>query len=128
MLRNSVDTTKSLLESELKIQHAELSESLLFASLEKIFIEERIYKDKEYEQSKNEDDAIKHITKRLKPFAESFVRAITRDDVAKLLDVKMRRIIKFNSEKADAYIKSRNDKIAEIANNLAHLVGRTSGC
>lgn len=125
VLRNSVDTTKSLLESELKIQHAELSESLLFASLEKIFIEERIYKDKEYEQSKNEDDAIKHITKRLKPFAESFVRAITRDDVAKLLDVKMRRIIKFNSEKADAYIKSLNDKLAEIDNNLAHLVEYT---
>ena len=125
VLRNSVDTTKSLLESELKIQHAELSESLLFASLEKIFIEERIYKDKEYEQSKNEDDAIKHITKRLKPFAESFVRAITRDDVAKLLDVKMRRIIKFNSEKADAYIKSLSDKIAEIDNNLAHLVEYT---
>lgn len=125
VLRNSVDTTKSLLESELKIQRAELSESLLFASLEKIFIEERIYKDKEYEQSKNEDDAIKHITKRLKPFAESFVRAITRDDVAKLLDVKMRRIIKFNSEKADAYIKSLNDKIAEIDNNLAHLVEYT---
>ena len=125
VLRNSVDTTKSLLESELKIQHDELSESLLFASLEKIFIEERIYKDKEYEQSKNEDDAIKHITKRLKPFAESFVRAITRDDVAKLLDVKMRRIIKFNSEKADAYIKSLNDKLAEIDNNLAHLVEYT---
>ena len=125
VLRNSVDTTKSLLESELKIQHAELSENLLFASLEKIFIEERIYKDKEYEQSKNEDDAIKHITKRLKPFAESFVRAITRDDVAKLLDVKMRRIIKFNSEKADAYIKSLNDKLAEIDNNLAHLVEYT---
>ena len=125
VLRNSVDTTKSLLESELKIQHAELSESLLFASLEKIFIEERIYKDKEYEQSKNEDDAIKHITKRLKPFAESFVRAITRNDVAKLLDVKMRRIIKFNSEKADAYIKSLNDKLAEIDNNLAHLVEYT---
>ena len=114
-----------MLESELKIQRAELSESLLFASLEKIFIEERIYKDKEYEQSKNEDDAIKHITKRLKPFAESFVRAITRDDVAKLLDVKMRRIIKFNSEKADAYIKSLNDKLAEIDNNLAHLVEYT---
>ena len=125
VLRNSVDTTKSLLESELKIQRAELSESLLFASLEKIFIEERIYKDKEYEQSKNEDDAIKHITKRLKPFAESFVRAITRDDVAKLLDVKMRRIIKYNSEKADAYIKSLNDKLAEIDNNLAHLVEYT---
>lgn len=125
VLRNSVDTTKSLLESELKIQRAELSESLLFASLEKIFIEERIYKDKEYEQSKNEDDAIKHITKRLKPFAESFVRAITRDDVAKLLDVKMRRIIKYNSEKADAYIKSLNDKIVEIDNNLAHLVEYT---
>ncbi|MGM9833510.1 MAG: DNA gyrase/topoisomerase IV subunit A [Candidatus Limisoma sp.] len=125
VLRNSVDTTKSLLESELKIQRAELSESLLFASLEKIFIEERIYKDKEYEQSKNEDEAIKHITKRLKPFAESFVRPITRDDVAKLLDVKMRRIIKFNSEKADANIKSLNDKIAEIDNNLAHLVEYT---
>ena len=74
VLRHSVDTTKELLRTELAIQRGELTESLLYASLEKIFIEERIYKDKEYEQSANLDEAIVHIDKRLEPFKPGFVR------------------------------------------------------
>ena len=84
VLRHSVDTTKELLRTELAIQRGELTESLLYASLEKIFIEERIYKDKEYEQSANLDEAIVHIDKRLEPFKPGFVREITRDDIMKL--------------------------------------------
>ena len=125
VLRYSVDTTKSLLEKELLIQASELKESLLFASLEKIFIEERIYKDKEYEQSKDEDSAIKHIDKRLTPFKPNFVREITRDDIARLLEVRMKRIIKFNSEKADNYIQSLKDRIDEINEHLNNLVEYT---
>ena len=111
VLRHSVDTTKELLRTELAIQRGELTESLLYASLEKIFIEERIYKDKEYEQSANLDEAIVHIDKRLEPFKPGFVREITRDDIMKLFDIKMGRILKFNSDKANAYIESLKDRI-----------------
>lgn len=125
VLRHSVDTTKDLLRQELEIQKSEYLESLLFASLEKIFIEERIYKDKEYEQSKDEESAIKHIDKRLTPFKQNFVREITHDDIARLLEVKVKRIIKFNSEKADNNIMMLKDKINEIDKHLANLVGYT---
>jgi topoisomerase-4 subunit A len=125
VLRHSVDTTKDLLRQELEIQKSEYLESLLFASLEKIFIEERIYKDKEYEQSKDEESAIKHIDKRLTPFKPNFVREITHDDIARLLEVKVKRIIKFNSEKADNNIMMLKDKINEIDKHLANLVGYT---
>lgn len=125
VLRHSVDTTKDLLRQELEIQKNEFLENLLFASLEKIFIEERIYKDKEYEQSKDEESAIKHIDKRLTPFKPNFVREITHDDIARLLEVKVKRIIKFNSEKADNNIMMLKDKINEIDKHLANLVGYT---
>ena len=125
VLRHSVDTTKDLLRQELEIQKSEYLESLLFASLEKIFIEERIYKDKEYEQSKDEESAIKHIDKRMTPFKPNFVREITHDDIARLLEVKVKRIIKFNSEKADNNIMMLKDKINEIDKHLANLVGYT---
>lgn len=125
VLRHSVDTTKDLLRQELEIQKNEYLENLLFASLEKIFIEERIYKDKEYEQSKDEESAIKHIDKRLTPFKQNFVREITHDDIARLLEVKVKRIIKFNSEKADNNIMMLKDKINEIDKHLANLVGYT---
>ncbi len=95
-----MDTTKHLLQRELEIQRGELRESLLYASLEKIFIEERIYKDKEYEQSKSVDEAVAHIDKRLEPFKPSFVRDVTRDDILKLLEIKMKRILKFNADSA----------------------------
>lgn len=125
VLRKSVDTTKELLRKELVIQRSELSESLLFASLEKIFIEERIYKDKEYEQSKNIDAAVTHIDKRLEPFKPTFVREITRDDIMHLFDIKMGRILKFNSEKADNNIATLKEKIALIDKELAALVDYT---
>lgn len=122
VLRHSVDTTKHLLQRELEIQRGELRESLLYASLEKIFIEERIYKDKEYEQSKSVDEAVAHIDKRLEPFKPSFVRDVTRDDILKLLEIKMKRILKFNADSADTYIQSLKDHIDVINDKLTRMV------
>ena len=125
VLRSSVDNTKELLRRELEIQRGELMESLLYASLEKIFIEERIYKDKEYEQSANLDMAVAHIDKRLTPYKADFVSEITRDDILRLLEIKMGRILRFNSEKADNYIESLKEKVKEIDHHLATLVDYT---
>lgn len=122
VLRRSVDDTKDLLRRELEIQRGELLESLMFASLERIFIEQRIYKDKEYEQSRNIDEAVAHIDKRLEPFKPTFVREVKRDDIVRLFDIKMGRILKFNSDKADEYIASLKDRISAINENLEHLV------
>ena len=122
VLRHSVDSTKDLLQRELEILRGELTESLLYASLEKIFIEERIYKDKEYEQSRTIDEAISHIDKRLDPYKPKFVREITRDDILKLFEIKMGRILKFNSDKANAYIESLNERIQEMNDKLNRMV------
>ncbi len=122
VLRHSVDTTKELLRRELEILRNELTESLLYSSLEKIFIEERIYKDKEYEQSADIDEAIAHIDKRLEPYKPDFVREITRDDILRLFEIKMGRILKFNTDKANAYIESLKERISEIDRKLASMV------
>ena len=81
VLRRSVDNTKDLLRRELLIRRGELMESLHFASLEQIFIEERIYKDRPFEQAKDLDAAVAHIDSRLEPFKPSFVREVTREDI-----------------------------------------------
>ncbi|MEG0010598.1 MAG: DNA gyrase/topoisomerase IV subunit A [Muribaculaceae bacterium] len=122
VLRFSVDSTKDMLRQELEIQKSETQESLHFASLEKIFIEERIYKDKEFEQSETMEQAVAHIDKRLDPFKPSFVREITSDDILRLMEIKMGRILKFNSEKSENYIANLNERIATIDNKLNNIV------
>lgn len=122
VLKHSTDNTMELLKTELEIQKQELLESLLFASLEKIFIEERIYKDRGFEESKDMDAAIVHVDKRLTPFKEHFIREITREDILKLMEIKMARILKFNSLKAEELIAAMNNQIAEIDHHLSHLV------
>lgn len=122
VLKHSADTTKDLIRKELLIRRGELSESLHFASLEKIFIEERIYKDKEFEQALSMGIAVKHVAKRLEPFRELFVRNITRDDILKLMEIKMARILKFNKDKADENIARMKAEIAKIDRDLANLV------
>ncbi len=122
VLRHSVDTTKDLLRRELEILRGELQESLFYSSLEKIFIEERIYKDKEYEQSKSIDEAVAHIDKRLTPFKPDFVRDVTRDDILKLLEIKMKRILKFSADTAAANIELLKQRIAEIDDKLTRMV------
>lgn len=99
VLRHSTDDTLHLLRTELEIHKSEQEETLFFASLEKIFIEERIYKDKEFENAKDMDEAIAHIDLRLTPFKPDFIREVTREDILKLMEIKMGRILKFNSEK-----------------------------
>lgn len=125
VLRYSVDSTKELLRQELLIQKSEMLEALHFASLEKIFIENRIYKDKEFEQSKDMDAAVAHIDKRLEPFKPNFIREVTSDDILKLMEIKMRRILKFSSDKADEYIASLDEKIAKINEHLDNIIGYT---
>ncbi|MFA7043152.1 MAG: DNA gyrase/topoisomerase IV subunit A [Bacteroidales bacterium] len=125
VLKTSADTTMELLRLELEIHKSELQESLLFASLEKIFIEERIYKDKGFEDSKDMEQAIRHVDKRLEPFKPNFIREITSEDILKLLEIKMNRILKFNSVKADELIASMKTQVEEIDHNLTHIVNYT---
>ena len=125
VLRHSVDTTRELLRKELEIQLGEVQELLHFASLERIFIEERIYKDKEFEESATMEAAVAHIDKRLTPWKPKFIREVTEDDIMKLMEIKMGRILKFNSKKADELIASYNERIAGIKNNLSHIVDYT---
>ncbi|MCD8287920.1 MAG: DNA gyrase/topoisomerase IV subunit A, partial [Porphyromonadaceae bacterium] len=125
VLRRSTDRTVHLLQEELRIQRGELCESLLFLSLEKIFIEERIYKDKNFEESRTINDAIAHIDKRLEPFKKNFFREITKEDLLKLLEIKMARILKFNADKTDQQIANIKTDIEEIDNNLIHITDYT---
>ncbi len=122
LLRISTDHTKDLLKLELEIQRDELLEQLFFVTLEKIFIENRIYKDKEFEESTSQDEVVKHIDKRLEPFKKDFIREVTREDILKLLDIKMVRITKFDSKKADDTIIGIQKKLKELEYNLKNLV------
>ena len=125
VLKKSVDNTLALLRQELEIHKGELQESLHFASLEKIFIEERIYKDKEFEQSKDMDAACEHIDNRLTPFYPQFIREVKKEDILRLMEIKMGRILKFNTDKAEEIIAKMKSDIAEIDAHLANIVGYT---
>lgn len=121
VLRRSVDNTRELLRRELLIRRDELTEALHFASLEKIFIEERIYKDKQFENAKDMDAACEHIDERLTPFYPSFVREVTKDDILRLMEIKMARILKFNKDKADELIARMKAEIERIDRDLANM-------
>ena len=125
VLRHNTDYTMGLLRKELEIRRAELLEQLFFASLEKIFIEERIYKDKGFENAENMDKAVEHIDKRLEPFKPSFIREVTRDDILRLMEIKMQRILKFNKDKADELIVRMQNEVKEIDHDLAHMIDVT---
>ena len=125
VLRKSVDNTRELLRRELEIHRDEVLESLHFASLEKIFIEERIYKDKEFEQAKNMDAACEHIDLRLTPYYPQFIREVTKDDILRLMEIKMARILKFNSDKAEEQIARMKADVEETERHLANLVEYT---
>ncbi len=125
VLRHSTDNTLHLLRTELQIEKAEQEEALFFASLEKIFIEERIYKDAEFENAKNMDEAVAHIDKRLAPFKPSFIREVTREDILKLMEIKMGRILKFNSDKCNATIAQIREEIERINHHLDNIVDYT---
>ena len=125
VLRYSVDSTMGLLRRELQIRKDELLEQLFFSSLEKIFIEERIYKDKKFENAENMDAAVNHIDDRLAPFKPDLIREITHDDILKLIEIKMQRILKFSKDKADELITKMQAEIDEIDRDLAQMVSVT---
>ena len=124
-MKKSVNNTLSLLRQELEIRKGELLENLHFASLEKIFIEERIYKDVRFEQSENMDAACAHIDERLTPFYPQFIREVTKEDILKLMEIKMARILKFNKDKADENIARIKEEIEDINDKLAHIIDYT---
>ena len=125
LLRRSVESTKELLRLELQIRRGELLEQLHFASLESIFIEERIYKDKEFEQAPDMDTALAHIDHRLEPYKKDFIREITRDDLLRLMEIKMARILRFNKDKAEELIARLKKDIAEIDKQLSQMTAVT---
>ena len=140
VLRHSVDRTMGLLRKELMIRKGELEEQLFFSSLERIFIEERIYKERKFEQSKTQDEVVAFIDSKLEPFKDklftaevdgkgmveyAFHREITREDILKLLEIKMQRILKYNKDKADELLMKIKAELAEIENDLDHMTDVT---
>lgn len=120
MLERSTDNTVELLKAELEIQLNELEEQWHFASLERIFIENRIYRDIEEEETW--EGVIAAIDKGLKPHISHLKREVTRDDIVRLTEIRIKRISKFDLEKAQQLIDSLEERIAETKHHLEHLV------
>ena len=125
VLESSAQQTMSLIKQELEIRRQELLEQLFFCSLEKIFIEERIYKDKKYENATSMDAACEHIDDRLTPYYPHLVREVTKDDILRLMEIKMKRILKFSKDQAEDLIKRIEGEIAEIERDLGRIVDVT---
>ncbi len=126
VLRHSVDRTRELLHRELEIQLGEIKAMLHFASLERIFIENRIYKDRDFENGETMEQVIAHVRKRIVEIAgEDIMGPVTHDDLLKLMEIKMKRILKFSSLEADRIIKGYNERMAEISDKIAHLTEYT---
>ena len=126
VLRHCAEHTKALLRRELEIRRGELLEQFHFASLEKIFIEERIYKDRKFEQAPDVDSVCAHIDERLTPYYPQFVREVTKDDILRLLEIKMQRILKFNKDRADELMARIKAEIEDIDRDLANMVEVTA--
>ena len=125
LLRYSVERTKYLFGEELKILLGEKEEQYLGASLERIFIEERIYKDKDFEEAADEAAALAHIAKRIEPFADRFLRPVTTDDLRRLLELRMARILRFNLPKHEAALLQLEEEMAQLRHDIAHLTDYT---
>ncbi len=125
VLRRSVDNTLQLLKQERLIRKGELTEQLHFSTLEQIFIEERIYKDRQFEQAKTMDEACAWIDERLTPWYPKMVREVTKEDILRLMEIRMARILKFNKDRANEHIVAIRDEIKKIDRELAHMVDVT---
>ena len=119
ILKYNTEQTVELLKSELKIRRDELKEKILFSSLEKIFIENRIYRD--IEEAETWDEVISNIDKGLKPHKKTFYRDITTDDMVRLTEIRIKRISKFDSSKADEQLRDLEKQLKETEHNLKHL-------
>ncbi|QCW99787.1 DNA gyrase/topoisomerase IV subunit A [Aggregatimonas sangjinii] len=120
MLKRSTDATVDLLKRELEIQLSELEEQWHFASLERIFIENRIYRDIEEEETW--EGVIKAIDKGLKPHVKHLKRAVTEEDIVRLTEIRIKRISKFDLDKAQQNLDNLEAKIAEVKHHLANLI------
>ncbi len=125
ILKKSVDSALQLLKLELEIKKNELEEAWHFASLEKIFIEKRIYKDKAFEDAENMDIAVAHVDKRLGPFKPKLRREVTREDILRLMEIRMSRILKFNADKASDYLLSIENEIELVLINIRNIIPYT---
>ena len=121
LLRLSVEHTKSLLKWELEIAKAELEEQYFFTSLEKIFIENRIYKEKGYEEAPDKEKLIAFVDKALDPWKEKLIREVRREDIERLFEIRMIRITRFDSKKADELMRDLDKKIKATIKNLKNL-------
>jgi topoisomerase-4 subunit A len=119
LLKHNVAQTMELLRQELLIREGELLERILFSSLERIFIENRIYRD--IEECTTWESVLETIDKGLEPYKPQFYRVIVRDDILKLTEIKIKRISKYDSFKADELLKAQQAELDEVRNNLAHL-------
>ena len=120
ILRVSTNQTVDLLRQELEIRKGELMEKVLFSSLEKIFIENRIYRD--IEECETFELVIQTVDKGLESYKKDFYREITEEDILKLLEIRIKRISKFDSFKADELMKRLLDELAEVEDHLANLI------
>jgi len=120
MLQRSTDYTVELLKAELEIQLGELEEQWHFASLERIFIENRIYRDIEEEETW--EGVIAAIDKGLAPHTTHLKRKVTEDDIVRLTEIRIKRISKFDLDKAQQYLDSLEERIASVKHHLAHLI------
>ena len=120
MLKISTNRTVQLLKSELEIQLGELEEQWHFLSLERIFIENKIYRD--IEEMTTRETVIKAVDDGLKPHIKHLKRAVTEEDILRLLDIRIMRISKFDSNKAQDKIESLEGDIEQVKHNLEHLI------
>jgi topoisomerase IV subunit A len=125
ILKKSVDSSMRLLKLELEIRNHELEEAWHFSSLEKIFIEERIYKDKAFEDSESMDAAVTHIDSRLDPWKPRLRREVTKDDILRLMEIKMARILKFNAFKATETLRGIEAEIGRVLADIGNIVQYT---
>ncbi len=123
MLRYSADQTVALLKAELNIRKGELQEEWHMSSLEKIFIEERIYRD--IEECETWESVIETIDKGLIPFKIRLLREVTREDIIQLTEIKIKRISKFDAKKADEHIKGIESELEEVKNHLKNIIPYT---
>ena len=121
LLRMSVEHTKALLKWELEIQKAELEEQYFYTSLEKIFIENRIYKEEGYENAPDKEKLIAFVDKALEPWKEKLIREVRREDIERLFEIRMIRITRFDSKKADELMRDLDKKIKVTIKNLKNL-------
>lgn len=119
LLKINTFNTKSLLEQELLIRKGELQEKILYSSLEKIFIENRIYRD--IEECETWESVLETIDVGLEPYKKDFYREITQDDLVRLTEIKIKRISKFDAFKADEAMKRLTDELEEVERNLKSL-------